>query len=626
MKFLKITSVFVFSLAFVLSFSSCDNFFDIDAEEVVENGENYQNVYDADNAIWGLYGKLALLAENVVVLNELRADLMDVTSNATADQIALNDHTATAENAYCDPAPFYDVILNANDIIYNFDKMLAENKITKENYDPRYSDVVAIRCWTYLQLAIHFKDVPYVTDPLMNISDLNDNAKFPVKNIDELIPVLIQALESVPTLEDNTLSSFYNKSIQDNGKSFNLNMQLINKRLVLADLYLWNNQYVQAATQYKAFITNSEIGTSKSQIKYKVSGWVWAGTNEPRFQICYQRYKDQDVTSFRNMWKEMFYRSSTDVATSGTMGLQDEMIWMMSFSGSANSYSPFVKLFANSGQGEYQLKPSAYSIDSLWETQVQQSNGFVFDGRGRESSFDVVNGEPVVLKYLYDYYNNVSTDANKTIHLNYNLISNPYSKPGKWFLYRAATLHLRYAEAANRAGYPRLAYALLNNGIKANYDWARSNGTLRVDKEGVQYTSYPPVDDVTHARPYPEPFYLDARQNDVPYTFLRSPWRDNTGIRSRAFLLNVPKPDWVVSTADSIAWLEDAIINEMALECGFEGYRWGDLLRIARRNSKEDGKGAVTDLMKNAIKPKFDVAGKGVPNITNSNLFLPMKK
>ena len=625
MKFLnRITGLAFFTLL-IISFSSCQDTLNVSSMEVVQASNNFQNVYDADNAIWGLYGKVSKLAENVVVLNELRADLIDVTPNATTDLVSLNYHTEDVNNKYCDPSAFYEVILNANDIMTHFNKMLADKKMSSTDYGPRYSDVMAIRCWTYLQLAIQFKEVPYVTSSLLSVDTLSNVATFPKKTIDELIPQLITDMQSVPSLEINTVSTFYNKSVPDNGKTFFLNLQFINKRILLGDLYLWNDQYVAAATQYKAYMDAVEATSNKTNITNKVSAWVWSGSNEPRFQICYQRYKELDVTSYRNMWKEIFFRPSTDAGTSGTIGLQDEMIWMMNFSGSTNSTSPFVKLFANSGQGEYQLKPSAYAIDSLWETQVQQSNGFVFDGRGRESSFDQVNGKPVALKYLYDYYDTYTTDANSTIHMNYYSITNPYSKAGKWFLYRAALLHLRYAEAANRAGYPKLAYALLNNGIKGNFDWPKRDGTLRADKVGVQYSSFAPANDSVAARPYPAPFYLDARQNDAPYTYLRSTWRDNAGVRGRAYLVNIPTPayvnDGVNDHNDSIQWVEDAILKEAALECGMEGQRWGDLLRIARRKNK-DGMGSVSTIMNTAVAHKFSSVSA---NINDNNLFLPMK-
>ena len=635
MKYIKITGIIVLSILMAVMISSCDSLLDINAQDVVEESESYQNVYDADNAIWGLYSKFSKLAENTIVLNELRADMMDVTPNATADQVALNNHTATVDNKYCDPTPFYEVILNANDLLANLDSMKIAKRITADDYAPRYSDVMAIRTWTYLQLGIHYGTVPYINKPISNKSDLSNPSLYVEKTLDELILQLISDMQSVPSMTENTLSSFYIKTIQENGKSFFLNLQFINKRLILGDLYLWNDQFVEAATQYKAYMDEADANSTKTQMKNKISSWVWNSSEEPRFQICYQRYKDQDVSSFRNMWKEIFSRSSTDVGSSIVIGLQDEMIWMFSYSGITNSTSPFIKLFANTGVGEYQLKPSAWAVDSMWGTQVQQSNGFVFDGRGKESSYDVINGQPVVLKYLYDYYDTYTTDANKTIHLDYNNITNKYSLAGKWFLYRAALLHLRYAEAANRAGYPRLAYALLNNGIKTNYDWVKSDGTYRANKVGVQYTSFQPpvppagatqaqIDSINAipATPYPAPFYLDARQNDAPYPVLRSPWRDNGGIRNRAYLLNDTKPAWVVTTQDSMKWIENSLIKEAALECGFEGTRWADLLRVARRKVKNGEAGSVASQMSDAIKGKYN----GAIKITDTNLLLPMKK
>jgi hypothetical protein len=48
------------------------------------------------------------------------------------------------------------------------------------------------------------------------------------------------------------------------------------------------------------------------------------------------------------------------------------------------------------------LMPSAYAVTDLWEKE-EQKNGAEFDGRGRDSSYKLVNGEYVVQKYLYDY-------------------------------------------------------------------------------------------------------------------------------------------------------------------------------------------------------------------------------
>ncbi|SHE90433.1 RagB/SusD family nutrient uptake outer membrane protein [Dysgonomonas macrotermitis] len=605
-----LTAVFIVLLTTSV-LTSCSDMLDAELENAVNPEDSYKTADDADKAILGIYSQFMKLADRVIVLEELRADLMDVTTNATPDLVDINNHTATASNKWCEIAPFYEVILNCNDALSNFDKMLADNKLSKADYSYRYADVMTVRCWVYLEMATHFGDVYYVTDPLVTIKDLTAD-KVPVYQFDQLVQELIKCMTSVPTLDLSTDSPLYNQT----SDGYLLKLFFLNKKLLLGDLYLWANDYVQAATQYNNFFKEAETKeySSTPYYAYKLDTWVWDASNEPRFQVCYQRFKGADLNAFRNKWKEIFSRSSTDTE------LNREMINMVSYDTKFAPTYPLIELFANTGQGKYYLKPSSWAINGLWEAQVQ-SNDFVFDGRGRESSFDYVNGEPVVLKYLYDYYAQ-TTDDNKTIHLSYNQYStDQYSKSGKWFIYRAGLLHLRYAEAANRAGYPDIAYAIINNGIITNYDWAKEDGTLRSDKEGVQYTGYKPLNDTDASVPYPEPFYLDARNNSSPFVTYRSPWYQNAGLRGRASLKNVEKPDWVMTKTDSIKWMEDAIVTENALECGFEGNRWGTLLRIAMRRDKTGENG--TAFLNKTLNEKFQAAGKSAPTLSSSNWFLP---
>ena len=140
------------------------------------------------------------------------------------------------------------------------------------------------------------------------------------------------------------------------------------------------------------------------------------------------------------------------------------------------------------------------------------------------------------------------------------------TKQGKWFLSRAATIHLHYAEAANRAGYPKLAYALVNRGIGYTFDSIPGLGGTR-NVTNMQNTLF-----------LPDPYNFDARNGDAPS--FRNTWYRNAGIRGRANLKLVTLP-----ATDSVTNVENMIINEDALELAYEGQRWPDLLRIAiRRN------------------------------------------
>ena len=103
-------------------------------------------------------------------------------------------------------------------------------------------------------------------------------------------------------------------------------------------------------------------------------------------------------------------------------------------------------------------------------------------------------------------------------------------------LYRSADLHLLLAEALNRTGESELAMTLLNNGM-------------------------------SELSPRPEGYVR---------------WGRNVGIRGRVFLKARTVPE---SAADPMIYREDLIIQERALELAFEGKRWFDLMRIARRRN-----------------------------------------
>src|SRR5665647_893414 len=83
----------LFLCLFSVGFSSCTDLLDAKEDDVLTEDEVFKTTYDADVATLGIYSKLMGIAERVVVLNELRADLLDVTSNATADLTAISNHT-----------------------------------------------------------------------------------------------------------------------------------------------------------------------------------------------------------------------------------------------------------------------------------------------------------------------------------------------------------------------------------------------------------------------------------------------------------------------------------------------------------------------------------------------------
>lgn len=123
-KAFRITGLLI--LSGLLSFITACEFLDTAPREVVSAENMYRDKNDANAIVKGIYGKFITLAEQYVVLNELRADLMDVTHNAHYHLQEINLHDEPSlDNPYADPVPYYELINQCNDALMNFEKMRA---------------------------------------------------------------------------------------------------------------------------------------------------------------------------------------------------------------------------------------------------------------------------------------------------------------------------------------------------------------------------------------------------------------------------------------------------------------------------------------------------------------------
>ena len=569
--------------------AGCKKTFDLEPQDQLDVTNAYQNVYDADAAIVGIYGKFIRLADRYIILNELRGDLLDFTNNADESLRQVSTHTVTPDNPYANPRPFYELIINCNDVLKHFQIMYAEKRLNESEFKQRYSDIGALRSFLYLQLGIHFGEVPYVTSPIENVDDVKNASLFPKLKFQVLLDSLINFTEALPF-----------KDVYPTGTNLNITVDgyptekfFVNKKCLLGDLYLWkssydplnNANYIKAAEWYRQVMELATQGAAGENYysQYKL-GW-WGNGAAPHY-VSYSRPGDATSLIYNDGWRTMFER---DFASDG---LRREWIWVLPFDSKFEPDNSLIKLFSPIG-GDYLVKPSKEVID-LWngeqQNPAQGTPGIPYDARGLLSWRDI-GGQPVAMKFLYNYINYTN-----------NLPTSLLTKNGKWFLYRQTHMHLRFAEAANRAGKHRLSWGLLNNGIAGAYPAPGTNVTLYHN---------------TLWEPYP--FNFDARNSGgsgVP--FYRADWYRNIGIRARANLVNITVP-----ANDSLNTIETALIKEEALENAFEGTRWADLLRVAiRRNDPAFIADKVYNkLIKSGISSGAAAAAR--TKLMSKNWFLP---
>ncbi|MDT3404070.1 RagB/SusD family nutrient uptake outer membrane protein [Mucilaginibacter terrae] len=534
----------------LMSSFSCQKLMDVKPEDQVDIANHYQTIYDANAAVIGIYGQLQGIADRYIVLNELRADLMSPTANADQYLRQLNTFSVTPDNPWADPKPFYKIILNCNDALKNFDIMLASSKLTQADYNERYADVNAMRCFLYLQLGMHWGSVPYVTDPLETVDALKDANKFPKISFNDLLDKLIASMvsRSLQDYSSTNITGSTSTSLNTTVDGYPTNLFFVNKRCLLADLYLWKGNYNAAATLYRYV---SDTGYRNIAGAGDAGYWQYKA-NWGVFLITYNRAGDEssflDDNTNKSGWRAIFGNPVQGTDTGS------EWIWTIPFDRNFAPVNPFIDLFSNQG-GRYLLTSSKLALNT-WATQTQ-ANGFVGDARAK-ISVRTINGQPVIAKPLY-YYLNEST----------LIPTNVLQRQGRWLLYRGSALNLRFAEAACRDNQVKVAYALTNVGVKGVYNGVfPGTGTVPSDVTNIMQTMAP------------APYDMDAREGQVPY--YRSPWYRQIGTRTRANMPNLPA---TLFQNNDVTGMENAIVDEDAAELAFEGYRWGDLLRISLRRN-----------------------------------------
>lgn len=486
----------------VLLATSCENVLEVDSDRFVSEKNNLiDDERDAMYTMMGALTKLQLLGDRYVILGELRADLMDVTENSDAELRALSNLEADKNNSWLDAGDYYKVINHCNYMINNMDTslMMGGRKILLSEY----AQAKVIRAWTYLQLALNYGKAYYINTPILNIEDALDTYTFLQK--DAILDSLIVDLEAIQYVQNPYYSNI--------GDFFSTNL-FLSARFLLADLYLWKNEYAKAASKYFELALD-EYRTVSSTFTSR-----WSSITPP-------------IVS--PLWNYLFDKSYYGIDISAVIGYYN-----------STSYGDFNKsAMSLMTQTDYTLAPSANAIE-LFENQVYMSGP-------EEVATVIIPGD---LRGETGAYNYQERLADNTYQVSDNPRITIYNGEAV-YLQRTAMLYLRYAEAVNQLNKPSLALAVINYGLNK----------LNIDT------------------------YVNSNEIDsgVPWQeFSADFFTSNVGTRSRGQgnKSKVSFPGSLQTIQDSVAYVEDVLAEECALESAFQGNRFHDLMRMSQHNNR----------------------------------------
>ncbi len=119
--------------------------------------------------------------------------------------------------------------------------MLANKTLNQTQYNMRYADVASLRAWVYLQLGIHFGNVPYISNHIPSVSSLEtlmqSNAAQPV-SFNVLLDSLISVQESLAYMDPYATGTDLVTTVD----GYSTAKFFINKKVMLGELYLWRER------------------------------------------------------------------------------------------------------------------------------------------------------------------------------------------------------------------------------------------------------------------------------------------------------------------------------------------------------------------------------------------------
>lgn len=585
-------------------FTACEDMLDVSSSSVqYEDSHELNSAADSLYSVVGILSKLQTIADRTVLLGELRGDLVTDNENTEKDLRELINHEVSSTNVYNDYTDYYAIINNCNYYLAKVDtNVIVSNQKVMEK---EVAVVKGIRAWTYMQLALIYKSVPFITEPILTLQDAEKWEKEC-----EYKDLLAMCEYFIPELLPYLDTDFPNYGGIGGYDSKNYFFPI---SLLLGDMCLWMQDYANAYVFYAYY-------AYKEKLKTHMHG-VMPSSISPL---------TNDISGLTTTSTSFEHITFIPMASSKLYGITSNL---------ENVFSP-----TDINEGKRQVSPS-YLWKELSEKQV-----FAYQQNAASAAVRYLTcGD---LRAVGTYYHEWSDDASRP---SYGISSDAWylvdvqdeykinGKFGGWSLlinensvsvYRVGNVFLRMAEALNRVGDPEGAFAILKHGVsevKMSVAGELSLEPPRVDEKGSVVGIHSRGSGGSSLNKQYEIDFSDfdfGKMQGAPSEQLDYVWAVVDGdsvktdsvyrIRTYYSVEGMPDqnfgngaytndfsvadstislageytkdPDTIryryVPTAYLVDKVEQMIVDEMALETAFEGHRYYDLMRVAiRRNS-----------------------------------------
>ncbi len=597
-----------------LGFTSCD----IDLlplnEVVYENF--WTNKDDVESVVTACYGALQSsdVVTRLLVWGEVRSDNVQAGQSQSDDLRYLLKGSIKTTNEYCDWASLYKVINYCNVAMYEAPQVMKKDpNYTESDYRINRAECSFIRDYLYFTLIKTFRDVPFTFEPSL---DDTQTYRLPQTKFEVVLDSLIDDMESckdyAPLRNSNKTLRQGVDNTSNTGKVTRVAMYSL-----LAELYLWRasdyklskaeqNEFYRKCIDCCDWVLNYKMGRydngdAKDDIDqevYREYGYpllaeeVSVGTNsdgpaatnaifgqgasfETLFEITYRNpVQNRDYDGKNSAVTNMY---GTDSRTQNVLGADDLMTAEMSADNSYSDNSLFSVVSDYRSIASFYYNPNDGGVANIYKYVVERNTA----GASNVSSSGRVGVEYKAATASQNYRDN---------------------QPN-WILYRLTEIMLFRAEAEIELAFNMEGHAAAQPNDEENTENEENTDEENADEDTDEADA---ESEGTEAKMRKASVLVRGNSLSTPEELKEDAFKLISAVYRRSNPYVYKETKYAPKQPQDYDGFHKLLMNERRREFLFEGKRYFDLVRSARRDGN-------TLELRQALRTKY---GEAAPAVT----------